>query len=88
MELDKSVLEAYGWNDLNLEHGYHTTKQGPRFTISDRARLEVLIRLLRLNHERHETEAARVVQTPAARNGKRDRRESKPQASQAPGLFD
>lgn len=39
-------------------HGFHQTKQGIRFTISEAARREVLDRLLRLNHERYKEEVA------------------------------
>lgn len=44
--MDQSVLAAYGWSDLDLGHGFHNTKQGVRFTISESARHEVLDRLL------------------------------------------
>jgi hypothetical protein len=39
-----------------LEHGFHVTKQGLRYTISEEARREVLGRLLKLNHERYAEE--------------------------------
>jgi len=55
-EMDEAVAKAYGWDDLNLEHGFHETKQGLRYTISEAARREVLDRLLLLNHQRHEEE--------------------------------
>ena len=51
-----AVAEAYSWDDLDLGHGFHETKQGIRFTISEEARREVLQRLLKLNHERYEEE--------------------------------
>jgi hypothetical protein len=41
---------------LNLEHGFHQTAQGVRFTVSEAARREILSRLLKLNHERYEEE--------------------------------
>jgi DNA-binding IclR family transcriptional regulator len=56
MEMDQAVAAAYGWQDLELEHGFHETAQGVRYTISEAARGEVLGRLLRLNHERYEEE--------------------------------
>jgi hypothetical protein len=56
VEMDQAVAVAYGWDDLNLEHGFHETKQGLRFTISEPARREVLQRLLKLNHERYAEE--------------------------------
>jgi hypothetical protein len=58
-EMDKAVAAAYGWTDLDLGHGFHETKQGLRFTISESARREVLGRLLKLNHERYAEEKAK-----------------------------
>jgi hypothetical protein len=58
-EIDRSVAEAYGWDDISLDHGFHDTAQGVRFTISASARREVLKRLLELNHQRHAKEEAR-----------------------------
>jgi hypothetical protein len=57
-EMDEAVARAYGWNDLALEHGFYQTKQGPRYTISGRARRGVLGRMLKLNHERYAAEVA------------------------------
>ena len=56
VEMDQAVAVAYGWDDLDLGHGFHETKQGIRYTISEEARREVLGRLLKLNHERYEEE--------------------------------
>src|SRR6185312_15199571 len=56
VEMDNAVAAAYGWTDLNLDHGFHETKQGVRYTISEAARREVLARLLTLNHERYADE--------------------------------
>lgn len=58
-EIDNAVAVAYGWSDLDLNHGFHETKQGVRYTISEDARREVLARLLRLNHERYADEVKR-----------------------------
>ncbi len=57
-EMDEAVANAYGWSDLDLGHGFHQTKQGIRYTISEEARREVLDRLLELNHERYAEEVA------------------------------
>ncbi len=46
VEMDQAVAAAYGWTDLDLGHGFHETKQGLRFTLSEPARREVLARLL------------------------------------------
>ena len=56
VEMDNAVTTAYGWTDLDLGHGFHETKQGVRYTISEPARREVLARLLKLNHERYAEE--------------------------------
>jgi len=56
VEMDQAVAIAYGWTDFDLDHGFHDTKQGVRFTISEAARREVLQRLLKLNHERYAEE--------------------------------
>lgn len=58
IQMDNAVAQAYGWTDLDLEHGFHETKQGIRFTLSESARREILDRLLRLNHERYAEEVA------------------------------
>lgn len=68
--LDVAVVAAYGWYDLDLGHGFQETKQGIRFTISEKARREVLQRLLILNHERYEKEVAQGLHDKEKRKGK------------------
>lgn len=63
-QLDEKVTSVYGWDDFDLEHGFHEVPYLPendrvRFTISERARLEVLRRLSELNRQRYEEEVAR-----------------------------
>jgi hypothetical protein len=58
VEMDQAVAAAYGWAALDLGHGFHQTRQGLRYTISEPARQEVLARLLRLNHQRYAEEVA------------------------------
>jgi hypothetical protein len=58
VEMDQALAAAYGWSDLDLGHGFHATKQGERYTISEPARRTVLDRLLALNHQRHAEEVA------------------------------
>jgi hypothetical protein len=57
-KLDHAVADAYDWADFNLGHGFHETKQGIRYTISEEARITILDRLLILNHQRHAEEGA------------------------------
>ena len=60
-QMDETVLNAYGWQDINLAHDFYKVDYLPendrvRYTISPDARKEVLKRLLKLNHEIHEQE--------------------------------
>lgn len=52
LEIDIATLEAYGWNDIELGHGFYTYKKVERWTVSPDARKEVLDRLLEENHLR------------------------------------
>ena len=61
VQMDLAVRDAYGWQDLDLEHGYHEVETLPdndrvRYTISPAARREVLKRLLIENHTRGKSE--------------------------------
>jgi hypothetical protein len=64
VELDLAIRDAYTWQDLPLDHGFHDVEtlaenDRARFTISPAARKEVLRRLLALNYAR--AEADKVV---------------------------
>jgi hypothetical protein len=59
-ELDQAVMDAYGWSDVPLEHGFHSYRQMRRWTISPAARVEILDRLLEENHRRAAAEAAKA----------------------------
>ncbi|MFJ7331626.1 type IIL restriction-modification enzyme MmeI, partial [Streptomyces cyaneofuscatus] len=54
-EIDLAVAEAYGWGDLNIEPAFNATRQGIRFSMDPRVRVEVLDRMLELNHNRQAT---------------------------------
>jgi hypothetical protein len=71
VELDHAVRDAYGWNDLELDHGFHETRFGTRFTFAPGPRQEVLDRLLELNHKRHAAEVGAGL--PATRTPARSR---------------
>lgn len=86
VEMDDAVAAAYGWSDLDLGHGFHETKQGLRFTISEPARREVLARLLTLNHERYAEEAAKGLHEKGKKSGAK--RGKKKSAVDGPSLFD
>ncbi len=71
VEMDQAVARAYGWNDLDLGHGFHETKQGIRFTVSEPARREILDRLLQLNHERYAEEVKQGLHEKKGKKGKK-----------------
>lgn len=52
VELDHAVMDAYGWGDLELDHGFHTYRRMTRWSISPAARVELFDRLLEENHRR------------------------------------
>ena len=58
VELDAAVAAAYGWDDLDLTHGFHTYRKMTRWTLSPATRVESLDRLLEENHRRAAAEAA------------------------------
>jgi type I restriction-modification system DNA methylase subunit len=51
-DLDHAAMDAYGWGDLELDHGFHTYRQMTRWTVSPSARVEILDRLLEENLRR------------------------------------
>jgi hypothetical protein len=67
--MDAAVLDAYGWNDIQLMHDFYEVDYLPendriRFTIHPEARKEVLKRLLELNHKIHEEETQVQINNP------------------------
>ena len=68
-EMDQAVAAAYGWSDLDLGHGFHTTKQGERYTLSEPARRTILDRLLALNHQRYQEEVKAGLHEKGAKKG-------------------
>ncbi|GAA4240015.1 hypothetical protein GCM10022254_63140 [Actinomadura meridiana] len=68
--------ELPSWRAIELDHGFHQTRQGVRFTISPQARDIVLDKLLALNHYRYQQEA---------RQGLHDKKRSRKQVSAAEG---
>lgn len=67
------------WADLDLDHGFHATRQGVRFTVGPAARDDILDKLLALNHYRHAQESRAGTRKPA----KKSRRRAEP----GDGLF-
>lgn len=85
IEMDNTVAQAYGWDDLQLDHDFYVVsstlnKEGKRveeirLTISPEAKEEILERLLKLNHQRYEEE---VKQGLHDKKGKKKYKKSEP----------
>ena len=56
VELDGAVMDAYGWSDVELDHGFHTYRQMRRWTVCPTGRVEILDRLLAENLRRAEAQ--------------------------------
>lgn len=100
-DIDRAVLVAYGWADLNLDHAFHEVASLPandrvRFTISEAARLEVLRRLSALNRQRYQEEqdaarsmgAAQVERTAPRKHAGRPAAKKTAAPSAQPRLFE
>ena len=87
VEMDNAVAAAYGWTDLDLGHGFHETKQGVRYTISEAARREVLARLLKLNHERYAEEVKQGLHEKKKPKATKGKKEAKANTGAGPSLF-
>jgi hypothetical protein len=84
VEMDKAVAAAYAWDDLDLGHDFHPTKQGVRFTICEAARREFLGRLLKLNHERYAEEVKQGLHDNGGGKGGKGRGKKKQRTDAAP----
>ncbi len=97
--MDKAVLEAYEWQDIDLRHDFYEVDYLPendriRFTIHPDARKEVLKRLLELNHKIHEEEVKAGL-WDKKKSGNKKTTKSNPEVNQVnepeegyEGLFD
>jgi len=70
VELDDAVAAAYGWDDLDLTHGFHSYRKVTRWTVPPATRVEILDRLLEENHRRAAAEALTQSSSPAKRGRK------------------
>jgi len=70
VELDETVAAAYGWDDLDLTHGFHSYRKVTRWTVPPATRVEILDRLLEENHRRAAAEALTQNSSPAKRGRK------------------
>jgi hypothetical protein len=89
--MDRAVADAYGWQDLDLGHGFHAVPYLPendrvRFTISNSARDEVLFRLTELNRQRYQAEQASA--SPTRPQTTKSREKAVPTAQESLALVD
>jgi hypothetical protein len=69
------------WREIDLGHGFHETRQGVRFTISPEARVDVLDKLLALNHYRYQQEVERGLHSGKGRGAGRKKGVGRPTAA-------
>ena len=88
VELDAAVAAAYGWEDLDLTHGFHTYRKMTRWTVPPATRVEILDRLLEENHRRAAAEAAAAAASgrsaPGGPGSRRTRGRKSAKAVQTP----
>ena len=58
IDIDAAVMAAYDWEDIPLDHGFHTYRRSKRFTLSPSAWSKILERLLQENLDRTSSQAA------------------------------
>ncbi|MFD7261387.1 Eco57I restriction-modification methylase domain-containing protein [Streptomyces sp. NPDC059874] len=93
--IDEEVARAYGWGDLlaqagGLDHGFHDTRQGPRYTVGPVVRQEILDRLLEENQRRYAAEVAAGLHDKKGAKKKAAAptpRKPKPPVEEPPSLF-
>ena len=76
------------WREIDLRHGFHETRQGVRFTISPQARVDVLDKLLALNHYRYEQEVRQGLHSGKGRGASKRKGARAGSATAAPVLDD
>jgi hypothetical protein len=91
VQLDQEVIEAYGWNDIELDHHFHAVPHLPesdrmRFTISEVARLELLTRLSELNRRRFQEEVDQGLHSKKVGAGKARARKPGTTSASEPAL--
>lgn len=86
-QLDRAVIDSYGWQDIELNHAFFETKRGPRYGVDGPSRSEILKRLTVLNRERFEA-AASSCRPSTATKSKSGRRPKATTSDIVDGLFD
>jgi hypothetical protein len=70
-DIDQEVAKAYGWGDVDLDHGFHYAEyvidpDKMRYTMAEPARFDLMRRLSTLNRQRYQEELAAAQSLQAA----------------------
>jgi hypothetical protein len=82
-EMNMAVVGAYGWSDLTVEHRFHDTRHGPRFTYSAEVARKIITRLQEMNNSMYLAQGSHAE----PKRPKRTRRQSGTAGSPETGLF-
>lgn len=90
--IDQCLMGLYGWDDVDLGHGFYEVPYLPendrnRFTISESARLEVLSRLAELNRQSYQDEVYQGLHGGAVASTKARGRKSHAASASEPTLY-
>jgi hypothetical protein len=66
VEVDRRTAAAYGWDDINLDHGFHSFRQMQRWSVGPAARVDLVDRLIEENHRRASLRPTDDVKSPDA----------------------
>jgi methylase of polypeptide subunit release factors len=83
VSVDETVLDLYGWSDIQLDHQFREDRAGVRFTVGRKAAGELLLRMARLNQATRSSASA-----AGAKSGKRARRTHRGTDAQATFLME
>ena len=87
-EREETPAPLPSWREIELGHGFYDTRQGVRFTISPHARVDVLDKLLALNHYRYKQEVKAGLHSGKGRGTSKRKGAARAAAGTAPVLDD
>ncbi|MBT2524558.1 hypothetical protein J7E91_03720 [Streptomyces sp. ISL-99] len=88
VRIDEAVAAAFNWDRIHLDHGFHETRRGIRFTIRPDAQAKFLDNLLELNHARHKEEQEAGLHLPGAKKKAAPKRKPKAEPKPEDGIQD
>ena len=87
---ESSVASAQlpSWREVDLRHGFYELRQGVRFTVNPQAGIEVLDKLLALNHYRYDQEVKKGLHSGKGRRTSKNKGAGRAMPMRAPVLDD